>query len=172
MGPPLTESPGRCRVHERGRTGSLKRQTQPCGALGRVLKGMAGTAVRHRVPTACSKTVARFRNAQLRELAGPSVHALRRKPQDHHLWGDGEFRFKDRSLEGRYRLRRLLLHQEQSQDGSRESVVDSPGGFRSRTAAAMARIAGGLRVANLGAQHALEPCLFTDRAEEPIYMRA
>lgn len=64
-------------------------------------QGMAGTAVQHRVPTACSKTVARFRNAQLRELAGPSVHALRRKPQDHHLWGDGEFRFKDRSLEGR-----------------------------------------------------------------------
>jgi hypothetical protein len=30
---------------------------------------MAGTAVQHRVPTACSKTVARFRNAQLRELA-------------------------------------------------------------------------------------------------------
>ncbi len=39
MGPPLTESPGRCRVHERGRTGSLKRQTQPCGAPRRRLKG-------------------------------------------------------------------------------------------------------------------------------------
>lgn len=67
-------------------------------------QGMAGTAVQHRVPTACSKTMARFRNAQLRELAGPSVHALRAlriRPQGHHLRGDGEFRFKDRSLEGR-----------------------------------------------------------------------
>jgi len=32
MGPPLTESPGQCRVCERGRAGSLKRQTQPRAA--------------------------------------------------------------------------------------------------------------------------------------------
>jgi hypothetical protein len=51
MGPPLTESPGQCEVHERGHTGS------PTGGQHsrvlrevRMLEGMTGTEARHQVP--------------------------------------------------------------------------------------------------------------------------
>ena len=113
-----------------------------------MLKGMAGTAVRHRVLTACSKTMARFGSAQRGNAGEASGACSANDPLGRGLKGDGEIRFKDRSLKGRYRLRRLLLHQEQSQDGSRESVVDALGKCLSRQRAAIARECGALLVAN------------------------
>ena len=44
----------------------------------RVLEGMAGTAVRHRVPTWWSKAAARFRNAQRGNAGGDAGNALRK----------------------------------------------------------------------------------------------
>ena len=59
--PPLTESPGRGRVCERGRTGSLKRQTQPRAAENRVLKGWREQRLGIRCRPGALLFVARFK---------------------------------------------------------------------------------------------------------------
>jgi len=87
MGPPLTESPGRCRVCERGRAGSLKRQTQPRAAWNACSKdgGNRGTASgADRVIENCGA----FQRTPSDERS--QCHkgvALRRKPRGHHLKG-------------------------------------------------------------------------------------
>jgi len=77
MGPPLTESPGQCRVHERSRTGSLKRQTQPCGAWNACSKGWR----EQRCGIGCRRRARRPWRASGAPSVGtparPVVHALR-----------------------------------------------------------------------------------------------
>lgn len=65
MGPPLTESPGRCRVDERVARGASWRQTRPRDALERVLKGWR----ERRATSGAARTFCRTRRAS----GAPSV---------------------------------------------------------------------------------------------------
>jgi len=48
---------------------------------------MAGTGVRHRVPTGCSKTVARFRERPAKSAGKATRGCTTKKPRGHHLRG-------------------------------------------------------------------------------------
>ena len=89
MGPPLTESPGRCRAFERGQAGSpfggkhnrLRRET-------RVLSN-GGIGSRHRVPAGCSVGRGALQGAPSDERWPSQGHALRERPRDRRIKGDG-----------------------------------------------------------------------------------
>ena len=172
MGPPLTESPGRCRVHERGRTGSLKRQTQPCGAPRRVLKGWReqqlgiGCRLRARRPWRVSGTPNsgswqghRCMHCE-EDLRAITSGAMANSGSRTRAWRAGNDCDAFCSIRSRARTALGNLYWTRrgaSGQGLKPQRPTLPEACTWRTWVA---------------EHALEPCLFTDRSEEPIGMRA
>jgi len=134
MGPPLTESPGQCRVCERGRAGSPSGQTQPRAAW----NACSGDGGNNGAASGADRRIEGGGAFQER----PAVNAGRatgtsttKKTSGPPPLGAAAVPVRDRGLKDRERLRRLWLHEEHGQDGQRETVVDAgpaPGSSRGR----------------------------------------
>ena len=124
MGPPLTESPGQCRVGERGRAGSLKRQTQPRAACNACSKdgGNRGTASG---ADRLLENRGAFQGTPSEKCWKSHKGCTKKKPRGHHLRGRWLFRFRVRGLGAGNDCDALRSSMEQGQDGPRESVVDA-----------------------------------------------
>ena len=101
MGPPLTESPGRCRAFERGQAGSpfggkhnrLRRET-------RVLSN-GGIGSRHRVPSREIDGLDALPGAPSHRLAEVKAQALRMETSERSPRGATATPVRDRGLKGR-----------------------------------------------------------------------
>ena len=89
MGPPLTESPGRCRVHERGRAGSLIEANTTACCVERVLKGGRERCAASGAGRLFCRAWRASGSAQRSTLAWATGKALRMGPRGRRLGGSG-----------------------------------------------------------------------------------
>ena len=100
MGPPLTESPGRCRVDERSRTGSLMEANTAVQCVERCAQRLAGTVRGIGCCAGGSVWPGALQERPASLLAvGRGRFTAWKKPRGHHLRGDGCTRSR-RGLEG------------------------------------------------------------------------
>ncbi len=132
MGPPLTESPGRCQVHERGRRAAepIRASTTTRRAAHEwrpVLERMARRCARHRVPARLGHGLQRASGAPGAVAGGLQQSALRRGTNVRDLGGHGQ-PGSGPGLKGQVTTATPLRSSGAGHEGGpREPVVDAPG---------------------------------------------